>query len=169
MKKLVANFPTQLHEALIIGQNYRFQTPQKAFTNVVLSGLGGSGIGGSIVQNFVGDEMKVPFIVNKDYALPAFVGKNSLVIISSYSGNTEETLAAMQQAIKAKATVVCITSGGKVSEISKKKSWIAFYYPQVCRRVLALAIRSRRFYLFLLILVSSKMILKSNLKLPSNY
>jgi glucose/mannose-6-phosphate isomerase len=122
MKKLVANFPTQLHEALIIGQNYRFQTEQKAFANVTLSGLGGSGIGGSIVQNFVGDQMRVPFIVNKDYSLPAFVGKDSLVIISSYSGNTEETLEAMQQAIKAKATVVCVTSGGKVSELSKKKN-----------------------------------------------
>lgn len=121
MKKLVANFPTQLHEALIIGQNYRFQTAQKTFSNVVLSGLGGSGIGGSIVQNFVGDELKIPFIVNKDYSLPAFVNKDSLVIISSYSGNTEETIAAMQQALKAKATVVCITSGGKISELCKKK------------------------------------------------
>ncbi|HTM65367.1 MAG TPA: bifunctional phosphoglucose/phosphomannose isomerase [Flavipsychrobacter sp.] len=122
MKDLVQSFPTQLQEALIIGQSYRFQTAQKEFSNVVLTGLGGSGIGGSIVQNYVSDKMIVPFIVNKDYFLPAFVNSNSLVIVSSYSGNTEETLSAMQQALKAKATVVCVTSGGKVSEIAKKKN-----------------------------------------------
>lgn len=122
MKQLVQAFPTQLREALIIGQSYRFQTPGKEFKNVVLTGLGGSGIGGSIVQNYVADKMTIPFAVSKDYFLPAYVNKDSLVIVSSYSGNTEETLSAMQQAIRAKATVVCITSGGKVSEISKKKN-----------------------------------------------
>jgi len=121
MKKLVQNFPTQLHEALLIGQSYRFTSPKKQYANVVLTGLGGSGIGGSIVQNFVFDKLSIPFVVNKDYFLPAFVNKDSLVIVSSYSGNTEETLQAMQQAIRAKATVVCITSGGKVAEIAKKK------------------------------------------------
>jgi glucose/mannose-6-phosphate isomerase len=65
--------------------------------------------------------LKIPFVVNKDYFLPAFVNEQSLVIVSSYSGNTEETLHAMQQALKAKATVVCVTSGGKVAEIAKKK------------------------------------------------
>lgn len=122
MKQLVQAFPTQLHEAIIIGQSYRFHTPKKDFANVVLTGLGGSGIGGSIVQNYVADKMKIPFIVNKDYFLPSFINADSLVIVSSYSGNTEETLAAMKQAIKAKATVVCITSGGKVSDIAKRKN-----------------------------------------------
>lgn len=121
MKELVQNFPTQLHEALLIGQSYRFNTPKKQYAHVVLTGLGGSGIGGSIVQNFVADKLAIPFMVNKDYFLPKFVNKNSLVIVSSYSGNTEETLMAMQQALKVKATVVCITSGGKVSELAKKK------------------------------------------------
>lgn len=121
MKKLVQNFPTQLHEALLIGQSYKFKTPKKQYANVVLTGLGGSGIGGSIVQNFVFDKLTVPFVVNKDYFLPKFVNKDSLVIVSSYSGNTEETLQAMKQAFKVKATVVCITSGGKVAEIANKK------------------------------------------------
>jgi len=121
MKQLITDFPAQLHEALIIGQSYRFQSSGKDFSNVILTGLGGSGIGGSIVQNYVFDKMKVPFSVNKDYFLPAYVNKKSLVIVSSYSGNTEETIAAMQQAIKAKATIVCITSGGKIAELAKKK------------------------------------------------
>lgn len=121
MKKLIQNFPTQLQEALLIGKSHKFSTPKKSFTNVVLTGLGGSGIGGSIVQNFTFDKLKTPFVVNKDYFLPAFVNSNSLVIVSSYSGNTEETLQAMKQALKVKATVVCITSGGKIAEIANKK------------------------------------------------
>jgi len=129
MKQLVQAFPTQLHEAIIIGQSYRFQTPKKDFANVVLTGLGGSGIGGSIVQNYVADKMKIPFIVNKDYFLPSFINADSLVIVSSYSGNTEETLAAMKQAIKAKATVVCITSGGKVSDMAKRKNFDCILLP----------------------------------------
>ncbi len=122
MKKLVLDFPIQLQEALIIGKNYRFKAPEAEFTNIVVTGLGGSGIGGSIVQNYVFDKLSVPFIVNKDYFLPSFVSKKSLVIVCSYSGNTEETLAALEQAKKAKATIVCITSGGKVAEFSNKKN-----------------------------------------------
>lgn len=121
MKQLIEGFTNQLKEALIIGQNYRFISVKKDFSNVVLTGLGGSGIGGSIVQNYVFDKMKVPFIVNKDYFLPSFVNKDSLVIVSSYSGNTEETLAALKTAIKAKATVVCITSGGEIAKLATKK------------------------------------------------
>ena len=122
MKELIEGFTNQLKEALIIGQNYRFKSAKRDFSNVILTGLGGSGIGGSMVQNYVFDKMKVPFVVNKDYFLPAFVSKDSLVIVSSYSGNTEETIAALKQAIKAKATIVCITSGGEIAKVATKKN-----------------------------------------------
>lgn len=129
MKELIADFTTQLREALIIGQNYKFQTAKREFSNIVLTGLGGSGIGGSIIQNYIADSVKIPFIVNKDYFLPAFVGAESLVIISSYSGNTEETMMAMQQAVKAKATIVCVTSGGKVADLARKKKYDCILMP----------------------------------------
>lgn len=121
MKQLVHDFPLQLQEALIIAKNHKYITQPREFSNIVVTGLGGSGIGGSIVQNFVFDKLKVPFIVNKDYALPAFVNKNSLVIACSYSGNTEETLMALQQAKKKQATIICVTSGGKVAEFANAK------------------------------------------------
>lgn len=121
MKKLILDFPIQLQEALIIGKNYRFVAEPGEFSNVVVTGLGGSGIGGSIVQNYVFDKLNVPFIVNKDYSLPAFVNKKSLVIVCSYSGNTEETVAALHHAKKVKATIVCITSGGAIAEYANKK------------------------------------------------
>lgn len=121
MKELIAAFPGQLEEALRIGQSYSFTTSGEAPATVLLTGLGGSGIGGSIVQNYVHDKLKVPFVVNKDYFLPAFVNASTLVIVCSYSGNTEETLQAMKDAIKAKAKVVCITSGGEVEALAGKK------------------------------------------------
>lgn len=123
MEELIVRFTTQMRESLDIVQNYKFIAPKKTqFNNIILTGLGGSGIAGSIVQNYVFDKCKFPFTVNKDYFLPAFVNKDSLVIVSSYSGNTEETIAALQKAIKVKATVVCITSGGQIAEIAKKKN-----------------------------------------------
>jgi len=122
MEELIVNFTGQLRESLAIMQAYSFVAPKdKQFSNVVLTGLGGSGIAGSIVQNYVFDKLKIPFVVNKDYFLPAFIGEQSLVIVSSYSGNTEETVAALQLALKKNATVICVTSGGKVAEIAKKK------------------------------------------------
>ncbi len=123
MKKLVLDFPNQLQEALIIGKHHKFTaSADKKFSNVVVTGLGGSGIGASIVQNFVFDKLELPFVVNKDYFIPAFVNKHSLVIVCSYSGNTEETLMAMHQAIEAKATIVCITSGGAIAALADKEN-----------------------------------------------
>ena len=121
MNKLVESFPQQLEEALQIGQSYKFKNAVVPVSNILLTGLGGSGIGGSIVQNYVADKLKVPFCVNKDYALPKFVDSNTLVIVCSYSGNTEETIASFRQAIKAKARIVAITSGGAVAEMCAKQ------------------------------------------------
>jgi len=123
MEHLINNFPKQLEEAIEIGRKNKILFNGKKFTNVVVSGLGGSGIGGTIVAEVVSEEATVPIVVNKDYFIPGFVNENSLVIISSYSGNTEETLNAMQQAIEKKAMVVSITSGGKVVEIAQKNQF----------------------------------------------
>lgn len=120
MEHLINNFPQQLAEAIEIGRKNRISFGGKKFANVVISGLGGSGIGGTIVAEIVSDNATTPILVNKDYFLPGFVNDNTLVIISSYSGNTEETLHAMQQALDKKATIACISSGGKVVEIAQR-------------------------------------------------
>jgi glucose/mannose-6-phosphate isomerase len=118
MKKLIENFPAQLTEALQIAEGAAL-TPKNNIQNIVITGLGGSGIGGTIISELVADSCPAPILINKDYFLPAFVSSNSLVIISSYSGNTEETLQAMQQALDKKAQIICVTSGGKVEELAK--------------------------------------------------
>lgn len=123
MKELIENFSKQLSEALEIGTRTKFKNnyTDQTISNVILTGLGGSGIGGSIVENYVKDKLSVPFQVNKTYSLPKYIGPQTLVIVSSYSGHTEETLMAMNQALKAKCKVVCITSGGEVGEMAIEK------------------------------------------------
>jgi glucose/mannose-6-phosphate isomerase len=117
MKDHVARFPVQLQEALQIAESAKL-TVHAGIQQVVISGLGGSGIGGTLIAELSAAECTVPVIVNKDYFLPAFVNAHTLVIISSYSGNTEETISAINEAIAKKAKVVCITSGGKIAEIA---------------------------------------------------
>jgi glucose/mannose-6-phosphate isomerase len=119
MKELVQKFTAQLKEAKTIAQKAVISSQGNA-ANIVITGLGGSGIGGTILSELIGDTCKVPIVINKDYFLPAFVDQNTLVIISSYSGNTEETLSAMQQGIAKKAQVACVTSGGKVLELARQ-------------------------------------------------
>lgn len=121
MDQLVARFTEQLKEALEIGRAANITKPETPFKNVFVSGLGGSGIGGNFAYEFVRDELKIPFVVSKSYDIPAFVGPGTLAIASSYSGNTEETLSAMEQMLASGATIIVVSSGGKLIEIAKAK------------------------------------------------
>ncbi len=120
MKEIIGSFAQQLKEATSIASKAKFTNYDRSINNVLISGLGGSGIGGTIVQDLTKLDAKVSITVNKTYEIPAFVDENSLVIISSYSGNTEETLHAFNQAIEANAKICCISSGGEVTEIAKR-------------------------------------------------
>lgn len=89
------------------------------FSSIVFCGLGGSAISGDLLCDYLSDELTIPFTVIRGYALPSFVNKDTLVIISSYSGNTEETISCLEEALKRKCKIVTITSGGKIGEIAK--------------------------------------------------
>jgi glucose/mannose-6-phosphate isomerase len=86
----------------------------ETFDSVVLSGMGGSAIAGDIIRSYLSDEIKIPFLVQRHYCLPEFVGKNTMVICSSYSGNTEETLSAYEDALSKRAKLIVMTTGGKL-------------------------------------------------------
>lgn len=120
MDELIKKFPAQLKEAIEIGDNAKIREHQFEINKVMMCGMGGSGIGGAYVSDLIADECQVPFIINSSYILPSYVDKNTLLIISSYSGNTEETLSALQLALKTEAKIVCISSGGKVIQLSEK-------------------------------------------------
>ncbi len=122
MDQLIADFTKQLSESLEIGKNANLTPVNNKIRNILISGLGGSGIGGNLAGEFVSEQLEVPLQVNKDYFIPNYVNKNTLVIISSYSGNTEETLQAFTTALKKNAQIVCITSNGKILEKAKENN-----------------------------------------------
>lgn len=120
MRSLILNFPKQAEEAVAIGTAAKIKLNTKKIQNIVITGLGGSAIGGDLLRAYLADKCAVPVIVNRHYYFADYVGKNSLVIVSSYSGNTEETVSAYKDAIKRKAMIFCITSGGEVEKMAKK-------------------------------------------------
>jgi glucose/mannose-6-phosphate isomerase len=123
LKQLIQDFPKHLQDALAIIDSTQLTASNKSIHNVVVTGLGGSGIGGSIVAELVAQYCPVPVLVNKDYHLPSFVSKNTLILVCSYSGNTEETLSALSLAQNKGAQIACISSGGKVKEIAEKEGY----------------------------------------------
>lgn len=120
MKERIENFTNQMREAIAIGEKAIFTAPINEIRNVLVTGLGGSGIGGTIIAQICEKELGVPLNVSKDYSIPNYVNEHTLLIVSSYSGNTEETLESLEIALKQKAKIVCVTSGGKVLEIAKQ-------------------------------------------------
>lgn len=121
MLKLLSEFPQQLLDAAKIGSDIKFAgNVKKGFDKIVFSGLGGSAIGADLIRSYTVKECKVPIIVNRDYTLPAFVDNKTLLVISSYSGNTEETLSAYDEGRKRGAIIVAITTNGKLKELAEK-------------------------------------------------
>ncbi|KKW37887.1 MAG: Bifunctional phosphoglucose/phosphomannose isomerase [Candidatus Peribacteria bacterium GW2011_GWB1_54_5] len=98
--------------------------PQAYFEakNVVVSGMGGSGLGARVVRYLMFDRLRVPIEYVNQYLVPNYVNDTTLVIISSYSGNTEETIASTYSALKKNARVVGMTTGGKLGELFKKEN-----------------------------------------------
>jgi glucose/mannose-6-phosphate isomerase len=109
----IDHLPGQLKEAWILGQDMLLPEPA-GIENLVLVGMGGSAIGADLLQAYVSPKVSLPIMVWRNYGMPDFVGKASLVVASSHSGNTEETLSAFDQAVKVGAKVIAITTGGEL-------------------------------------------------------
>ncbi len=120
MRDLIESFPKQIKDSINTGKIEGKVTTSKPINSIVVCGMGGSGIGGKIVAEWIKDSLKVPYLCHNSYGLPEFCDENTLVIISSYSGNTEETLSAMEAALSKQCQIACITSGGKVQSWSEK-------------------------------------------------
>jgi glucose/mannose-6-phosphate isomerase len=87
---------------------------------IIVAGMGGSAIGGELLKDWARDKVVVPIEICREYSLPAYANKNTLVFVVSYSGETEESLSVFLDAIKRKCMIVCISSGGKLHEFSEK-------------------------------------------------
>ena len=121
MFKSIFDFPVQIEEAVKIGKNIVLKKNYSKVNNIILAGMGGSAVGGDLLSLALKNYLSIPFFVSRNYTLPNWVDKNSLVICSSYSGNTEETLSAFNEAKSKNATVIGITTGGVLS------SWLKEY------------------------------------------
>jgi len=112
------NLPDQCHEAWEIGKHV--DLPDKVKVNkIVVTGLGGSAIGGDLLRVFSTDRVAVPVLVNRHYSLPLFVDQQTLVFAVSYSGNTEETLSAYEIANEKKVPIIVLTTGGKLKNMAQ--------------------------------------------------
>lgn len=116
MLSLLLDFPGQCLAAFDIAKKAKLPPLEDPANNIVFAGLGGSAIGADLVRSYLYFDSKVPITVVREYELPAYVDKNSIVFVCSYSGNTEETLAAYEDAKRRKAAIIGISSGGKLKE-----------------------------------------------------
>ena len=119
----------------------RFDLPQdySRINKVVILGMGGSAIGGDLVSNLVTSEAKLPIIIHRDYNLPAFIDSKTLVIASSYSGMTEETLSSFEQALETDSKKLVITTGGKLKIMAEERNVPVFSFAYKAQTRAALA------------------------------
>ncbi len=114
----IEKMPAHLSDGLRRGRLAGF--PRFVPKDIVVCGMGGSAIGGHLLEEWLATESEIPCIVCSSYSLPASAGKDSLVIVASYSGNTEESLSMFDDARKRRAKIVSIASGGKLAKMSEQ-------------------------------------------------
>jgi len=123
MNDYINDFTNHLSEAMEIGDTSNLKKSNKKFNNILICGLGGSGIGGTIINDIVSPKANIPILSTKDYSIPNFVDENTLVIASSYSGNTEETIYALEKCQSRNTEICIITSGGKLKTIAEENNY----------------------------------------------
>ncbi len=126
----IKDLPKQVRDAWTIARAAQLPPAHGDVRNITVAGMGGSAIGGDLAAALLSGDLKVPMSVHRDYGLPAYVGRDSLVIVSSYSGNTEETLSSFEEAQRRGARILALTTGGRIAELSKAARYpvISFSY-----------------------------------------
>lgn len=126
----IKDLPKQVRDAWTIARAAQLPPAHGDVRNITVAGMGGSAIGGDLAAALLAEELKVPMSVHRDYGLPAYVGRDSLVIASSYSGNTEESLSSFEEAQRRGARVLVLTTGGRIAELAKAAKYpvITFSY-----------------------------------------
>ncbi len=117
----VMEMDRQAEDAWRLADGLEAPAGYRSARQVVILGMGGSAIGGDLVRTLAARHARVPIVVSREYDLPAFVGPDSLAIASSYSGNTEETLGAVEQALGVGARVLAVTTGGRLAQVAAER------------------------------------------------
>lgn len=128
MEKYILSFPELVLSGYGLGTAVKL--PKLSHVrNIVYAGMGGSAIAGDIVKDYLYDCLDRPFQVVRHYSLPSYVDDRTLVIVSSFSGNTEETISCYKDAKRRKALVLVLTSGGQIGRMAKKYGDICIELP----------------------------------------
>ena len=125
MLGVVAGQHLQLEQEFKVSGLDKFE----AISNIVVAGMGGSALAGEFAKSWLAERLPVPFEIVRGYSLPAYVGADTLVIVSSYSGNTEEALSAFAEAESKGAEIVVMTAGGKLAEQAEKMHYAHYKIP----------------------------------------
>jgi glucose/mannose-6-phosphate isomerase len=120
MMGTIASLPDQLRDGLTIGRRAWDGLGGVAAGELVVAGMGGSAIGADVLRAYLTATGRRPVFICRDYSLPGFVGPGTLVVISSYSGNTEEALACLEDAVARGAQMACISTDGVVLERARE-------------------------------------------------
>lgn len=121
MRTFLHQFPAECRRAWQRVSHFRLPATYAGVDRVLIAGMGGSAAGGDIVRHLAATETKVPIWVHRDYGLPSFVDEDTLVIFSSYSGNTEETLSAFAASLSTPARKLVITTGGRLGYLAEQQ------------------------------------------------
>lgn len=112
-------FESAWHDSQFVSLNFE----PESIKNIVFAGMGGSNLPAHIIQSLSPLLIKIPFEIIANYRLPQYVSSDTLVVLSSYSGNTEEILSCAQDALKRQSKVISITTGGKLKDLSHTEHW----------------------------------------------
>lgn len=121
MKYHLLNLESQIPVALAVGKSVALPAGYRNFSNVLICGMGGSGMSGDILRSLAAERSPLPFEVHRSGHLPQWVSRETLAIFTSYSGNTQETLDCFGQAVRAGARILAVTSGGNLADLSRRK------------------------------------------------
>ncbi len=124
MHSVLTAFPKQLEESINIAEEFELGFDLEGIKDIVVIGMGGSAIGGDIIRSYcesLPGANHIRFKINRNYSIPNYIDENTLVICSSYSGNTDETIAGFEAALEKTDKVFCISTGGKLTKLALGK------------------------------------------------
>ncbi|MFQ6061410.1 MAG: bifunctional phosphoglucose/phosphomannose isomerase [Thermoplasmata archaeon] len=119
MLGVISSLPSQIEKSRLLVSGLK--VPRMAPSTIVISGMGGSSIGGELIRDWLRDQIRVPIVVNRASELPRFANRDTLAIVVSYSGNTQETLSCARQAERRGCRIVGLTCGGELKKFCRSR------------------------------------------------
>ncbi|MCX6649906.1 MAG: bifunctional phosphoglucose/phosphomannose isomerase [Candidatus Bathyarchaeota archaeon] len=127
MLDIITALPESAEDALETAEKVNLKI--RRFRSLVVAGMGGSAVGGLLLRDWLQQTSPVPIVVSRDYGLPGFVGRDTLLFAVSYSGGTEETLSAYEEARQRGAKIVAFTSGGELEKRARASRLTIYRLP----------------------------------------